>query len=324
MGEDGGPLEEATTMIHGESSMQSNSVQFLAPFNPSMDMMRHGHDPTLFNTVITPHMPDATPLVAQWFYDLVEYGHVQTVCTALLALGPERLRLSEWITEARVESWFTSYLGDNDARRMSISGENRIETPGRMRWKSGSGSGSGVPGAVVSTGNPVGGAGPNLGPGNSTLGAATVLAPNVAILNQASTTLSVRCGRCSKPLHANESTQRMTGHAGWACSRHTTTADPANVTCALCHLTVRGLFVWCRGCSHGGHLEHMQCHVFLLSWTCTGNLTPFSSPPPALMTCSVWHRSGLVNAQNVLPDAVIDANMASLEMDVSSQPIDAQ
>ncbi|VDQ03503.1 unnamed protein product [Trichobilharzia regenti] len=84
------------------------------------------------------------------------------------------------------------------------------------------------------------------------------LAPGVAALNQASTTLSIRCGLCTKPLCASESTQRLTGHTGWACSRHATSCDPATITCALCHLVVRGLFVWCRGCSHGGHLDHMQ------------------------------------------------------------------
>ncbi|TPP58312.1 WD repeat-containing protein 24, partial [Fasciola gigantica] len=282
--------------VQCDAVTKSDSVQFLAPFNRSLDMMRYGYEPTPFNSAISPHLPDAVPLVAQWFYDLVEHGHVQTVCTAMLALGPERLRLSEWISEARVESWFTSYLellsrfrlwivsariikqcgsprggvdyapqskelrrttlqgasrplvgrsmADTDPRRTSVTGDGRPETPVGMRWKSGFGvsnsaSGINLTGAVGAT-------------------TATALAPYVAILNQASTTLSVRCGRCSKPLHASEATQRMTGHAGWACSRHTTTADPANVTCALCHLTVRGLFVWCRGCSHGGHLEHMQ------------------------------------------------------------------
>ena len=24
------------------------------------------------------------------------------------------------------------------------------------------------------------------------------------------------------------------------------------------HQTVRGLYVWCQGCNHGGHLEHMR------------------------------------------------------------------
>jgi len=28
--------------------------------------------------------------------------------------------------------------------------------------------------------------------------------------------------------------------------------------CAVCHHVVKGLFVWCQGCSHGGHLEHIM------------------------------------------------------------------
>mmetsp|Transcript_11191 Transcript_11191/g.21323 ORF Transcript_11191/g.21323 Transcript_11191/m.21323 type:complete len:97 (+) Transcript_11191:1229-1519(+) len=30
--------------------------------------------------------------------------------------------------------------------------------------------------------------------------------------------------------------------------------------CFLCHQPVKGVFVWCPGCGHGGHLEHA------LSW----------------------------------------------------------
>lgn len=28
--------------------------------------------------------------------------------------------------------------------------------------------------------------------------------------------------------------------------------------CAVCHHVVKGMFVWCQGCSHGGHLEHIM------------------------------------------------------------------
>ncbi|CAG8536059.1 2121_t:CDS:10 [Dentiscutata erythropus] len=28
--------------------------------------------------------------------------------------------------------------------------------------------------------------------------------------------------------------------------------------CSLCHVTVKGLYTWCQGCSHGGHHSHMQ------------------------------------------------------------------
>lgn len=29
-------------------------------------------------------------------------------------------------------------------------------------------------------------------------------------------------------------------------------------TCSVCHGVVRGLYVWCQGCLHGGHLHHMR------------------------------------------------------------------
>lgn len=60
--------------IHCENEAKSDSIQLMAPINPSLAMMRYGHEPTLFNSVISSHLPDATPLVAQWFYDLVGFG----------------------------------------------------------------------------------------------------------------------------------------------------------------------------------------------------------------------------------------------------------
>ncbi|KAF8560662.1 hypothetical protein P879_03918 [Paragonimus westermani] len=286
------------------NSPSDRSVHLLAPFSASLGPPRYTLDPSVLAGLGTVHLPDATPLIVQWFQELVEIGHVQTVCTALLALGPERLRLTEWITEARIESWFTAYLEllsrfrlwtvcariirqcgnskggvdsfqcskeirramtmqgatrplltrpsgelDLDLRKMSYGGtitDSKSDGLARTRWKSGSGTpgvGS-VAGSLANTGTP-----------NP---ATRALAPDVSTVNQASTTLIIHCGRCSKRLVANEATQRITGHAGWACSRHTSTAETANASCVLCHLTVRGLFVWCRGCSHGGHLEHMQ------------------------------------------------------------------
>ncbi|XP_066247977.1 GATOR2 complex protein WDR24 [Euwallacea similis] len=69
--------------------------------------------------------------------------------------------------------------------------------------------------------------------------------PNVSQLNQQSTTMHTNCGKCLKPL------QRV----GWLCDRcHTS----ENGVCSLCHQVVRGLYVWCRGCSHGGHIGHMK------------------------------------------------------------------
>ncbi|GAA50539.1 WD repeat-containing protein 24, partial [Clonorchis sinensis] len=263
-------------------------VHLLAPFNSAL-----GPSPRHAAELGTLQLPDASSLVVQWLYELVEAGHVQTVCTALLALGSERLRITEWITEARISSWFMAYLEllsrfrlwtvcariikqcgsskggvdsvhvqkdlrrvmamqpairplcrlntetESDTYKSTTTGpsDSKQESSIRTRWKSGS----------------TGGATSLL---NST--SVSALAPDVSSANQTSTTLSIHCGRCSKRFVATEATQLATGHAGWACSRHASTADAINATCALCHQTVRGLFVWCRGCSHGGHLEHMQ------------------------------------------------------------------
>lgn len=53
------------------------------------------------------------------------------------------------------------------------------------------------------------------------------------------------CARCNKPLL----------RSGWLCDRcHT--ADSS--ICSVCHQVVKGLYVWCQGCAHGGHLAHIQ------------------------------------------------------------------
>lgn len=103
------------------------------------------------------------------------------------------------------------------------------------------------------------------------------LARHIAILNQTGTSVSVRCGKCSKPLQRSAasvtasisgggSAPSATPHAAWACGRHPS-AETALSTCAVCHMTVRGIYLWCIGCSHGGHLDHIrvsgECHFVL-------------------------------------------------------------
>ncbi|XP_071543764.1 GATOR2 complex protein WDR24-like isoform X1 [Panulirus ornatus] len=68
--------------------------------------------------------------------------------------------------------------------------------------------------------------------------------PSVYQQNQQSTTVTLNCGRCNYPLSRNSLLCRKCG-----C---------ASATCALCHGMVRGLYVWCQGCSHGGHLHHIM------------------------------------------------------------------
>ncbi|KAF0441277.1 WD40 repeat-like protein [Gigaspora margarita] len=68
----------------------------------------------------------------------------------------------------------------------------------------------------------------------------------VGMLNQQSTTIYTTCNNCFKPIDdaKNES---------WLCAR----CKRLNL-CSLCHVTVKGLYTWCQGCSHGGHHSHMQ------------------------------------------------------------------
>ncbi|KAJ8939609.1 hypothetical protein NQ318_012332 [Aromia moschata] len=74
--------------------------------------------------------------------------------------------------------------------------------------------------------------------------------PSVYQLNQQSTRINTNCGKCAKPL------QRV----GWLCDR---CHSSRYAVCSVCHQVVKGLYVWCQGCSHGGHLAHIR------QWTST-------------------------------------------------------
>ncbi|KAK7072621.1 WD repeat-containing protein 24 [Halocaridina rubra] len=67
--------------------------------------------------------------------------------------------------------------------------------------------------------------------------------PAVSQQNQKSTSVTLQCGRCGATVARNSLLCRKC-----AC---------ATATCALCHGMVRGLYVWCQGCAHGGHLHHI-------------------------------------------------------------------
>ncbi|XP_055380424.1 GATOR complex protein WDR24 [Condylostylus longicornis] len=67
---------------------------------------------------------------------------------------------------------------------------------------------------------------------------------SVRTLNQQSTTAHTGCGECGRAIESV---------VGWYCSKCKTTSK-----CCVCGLVVRGLYAWCRGCSHGGHIEHLK------------------------------------------------------------------
>lgn len=83
--------------------------------------------------------------------------------------------------------------------------------------------------------------------------------PLIAGLNQNSTTIHEACQSCGKPI-LNEGSG-LTEDGGGALGRRICKKCHKKIgRCFLCHMPVKGMFVWCPGCGHGGHLEHA------LSW----------------------------------------------------------
>ena len=64
--------------------------------------------------------------------------------------------------------------------------------------------------------------------------------------NLESTTINMQCAMCSKGIQSDKH--------GCYCKR----CEKLTQTCAICHIPVKGLFSWCQGCGHGGHLSHMR------------------------------------------------------------------
>ncbi|XP_023292808.2 GATOR complex protein WDR24 [Lucilia cuprina] len=65
-------------------------------------------------------------------------------------------------------------------------------------------------------------------------------------LNQKSTGVHTNCGDCGRPLG---------GSVGWYCQK---CKSMRLAKCSICSLIVRGLYAWCQGCSHGGHIQHVM------------------------------------------------------------------
>ncbi|KAI8989271.1 WD40-repeat-containing domain protein [Pilobolus umbonatus] len=65
--------------------------------------------------------------------------------------------------------------------------------------------------------------------------------------NENSTTINIACNNCFKLVMGSNG-------GSWACDKCHRLLNP----CTICHQTVRGLYMWCQGCNHGGHLIHMK------------------------------------------------------------------
>ncbi|OBZ85920.1 WD repeat-containing protein 24 [Choanephora cucurbitarum] len=77
--------------------------------------------------------------------------------------------------------------------------------------------------------------------------------------NENATTVNIACNTCFKLVNG-------TSNGAWACDKCHRLLNP----CTICHQTVRGLYVWCQGCNHGGHLTHMREWFAIESLCATG------------------------------------------------------
>jgi len=81
--------------------------------------------------------------------------------------------------------------------------------------------------------------------------------PFIGALNQQSTTIHESCPHCGKPIPGSECDPvDSTGGPAVVARRACQSCRRRIGMCFLCHEPVTGVFVWCPGCGHGGHLDH--------------------------------------------------------------------
>jgi len=66
----------------------------------------------------------------------------------------------------------------------------------------------------------------------------------ISRVNQQSTTIHTGCAHCGKPLFSK----------GWVCEK----CKKLIAICSICQEPVKGMYAWCQGCGHGGHLSHLH------------------------------------------------------------------
>jgi len=79
--------------------------------------------------------------------------------------------------------------------------------------------------------------------------------PTIGALNQQSTTIHDSCPQCGKPLMGG-STTIQDGVRQLSAQRICRSCRSMIGHCFICHEPVKGIFVGCPGCGHGGHLDH--------------------------------------------------------------------
>lgn len=70
---------------------------------------------------------------------------------------------------------------------------------------------------------------------------------NIGAINEQSTAVHTNCGVCQKPMSSRE--------GGYHCQK---CKSSETSKCSVCENVVRGIYSWCSGCSHGGHIHHIR------------------------------------------------------------------
>lgn len=68
----------------------------------------------------------------------------------------------------------------------------------------------------------------------------------VCQVNQQSTSVHINCGDCGR---------LVSNSVSCYCSK---CKSLQSSKCSVCNRVVKGVYAWCSGCSHGGHLMHMK------------------------------------------------------------------
>ena len=125
--------------------------------------------------------------------------------------------------------------------------------------------------------------------------------PAVGALNQQSTTIHESCPSCGKPLDSTATSDKDDGDVkvGLSTQRVCKRCRKQVGLCFLCHQVVKGMYVWCPGCGHGGHLQHA------LEWF--GGTE--EQPPQEFCPTGCGHRCNLLQRLRAFPE---DAQTASM------------
>lgn len=79
--------------------------------------------------------------------------------------------------------------------------------------------------------------------------------PFIGALNKQSTTIHEACPHCGKALLVGEG-ENLQDRESSLARRSCNSCRRRIGFCFLCHEPVTGMYVWCPGCGHGGHLDH--------------------------------------------------------------------